>query len=270
MPTRALSRNSPSVSLIGLGLISISSIYGAPPSEEKYYALLNQAYKINTRFWDTANRARNPKKSENIFITTKFGIKFLKDSRQDLDSSPKYARAALERSLKQLRPSPLTRSREDKIRHIGLSKVSSDTVRRAHAVHPITTVQVEYSPYALDIKKPHIIILEIYRELGITIIAYSPVGRGLLARKHTAKLITKNPSLTYFRRFSKDDLAIIKRLYNTIHGVAVEKEVILTQVILAWLLARDPIVIPIPGTKIIKYLEENIESSRVKLTLEET
>ncbi|KAL2813829.1 NADP-dependent oxidoreductase domain-containing protein [Aspergillus granulosus] len=234
-PTRALGRNGPQISPIGLGLMSIGGVYGAAPSDEDRLALLDRAHTIDQWFWDTAD----------AYFDNEDVIGRWREGRQVVDTSPEYARSAHERGLKRLQTNtidlyyahqvdgktPIEKTiqamvqfkEEGKIRYLGLSEVSANTLRRAHAIHPIAAVQVEYSPFALDIEQLQIALLETCRELGIAVVAYSPVGR----------------------------------------------EIIPTQATLAWLTAREPSVIPIPGTRSIKYLEGNTAATTFKLIDEE-
>lgn len=304
IPTRALGRNGPEVSSVGLGLMSIGGIYGAAPSDEDRLALLDRAHAIGQWFWDTADvyfdsedivgtwRAKNPTKAKDIFLASKFGITMHKDGSQTVDTSPEYARVALEKSLKRLQTgtidlyyahrvdgkTPIEKTveamaqfkKEGKIRFLGLSEVSADTLRRAHAVHPITAVQVEYSPFTLDIEDLRVALLETCRELGVAVVAYSPVGRGLLTGRYaTRESITKDFFLSIMPRYSEENFPAIQKLYESIKDVAKKKGVTPTQASLAWLLAREPFVIPIPGTRSIKYLEENTASAQIQLTVEE-
>ncbi|KAL4939918.1 hypothetical protein BDV06DRAFT_224582 [Aspergillus oleicola] len=304
IPTRELGRNGPLVSSVGFGLMSIGGIYGTAPSDEERLALLDHAHAIGQWFWDTADiyldsediigkwRAKNPTKAKNIFLATKFAIQHKEDWSQTVDTSPEYARVALEKSLKRLQAdtidlyyahrvdgkTPIEKTveamvrfkKEGKIRHLGLSEVSAATLRRAHAVHPIAAVQVEYSPIALDIEESHFALLETCRELGVAVVAYSPVGRGLLTGRYpTHEAVSKDFFLNLLPRFSEENFPKIQKLYEVIHQVAAKKEVTTTQVTLSWLLAREPFVIPIPGTRSIKYLEENTASAQIQLTPEE-
>ncbi|KAE8343188.1 hypothetical protein BDV24DRAFT_172953 [Aspergillus arachidicola] len=304
-PTRTLGRHGPQVSSIGLGLMSIGGVYGAAPSDEDRIALLDHAHAIGQWFWDTADvyfdseeiigkwRAKNPEKAKDIFLASKFGIRVFPDGRQATDSSPEYAKSALEKSLKRLQTktidlyyahrvdnkTPIEKTiqamvqfkEEGKIRYLGLSEVSANTLRRAHAVHPITAVQVEYSPFALDIEQPQIALLDTCRELGIAVVAYSPVGRGLLTGRYTSReSLAKDTFLSLLPRYSEENFPAIRRLYDAINSVASEKGVTPAQASLAWLSARDQLVIPIPGTRSIKYLEENTAAANIRLTVEES
>ncbi|KAL4879184.1 NADP-dependent oxidoreductase domain-containing protein [Aspergillus karnatakaensis] len=304
IPTRTLGLNGPEVPAVGLGLMSIGGVYGAAPSDEDRLALLDHAHSIGQWFWDTADiysdseeivgkwRAKNPEKAKDIFLATKFAIQIHEGFRQTLDTSPEYARTALERSLERLQTdcidlyyahrvdgvTPIEKTveafiefkKEGKIRYIGLSEVSAATLRRAHAVHPITAVQLEYSPVALDIEDPKIGLLETCRELGVAVVAYSPTGRGVLTGRHlTRESISKDFFLNALPKYSEENFPKVQKLYEVIKGVAEKKGVTPSQTVIAWLLAREPFVFPIPGTRSIKYLEENTASVNVTLTEEE-
>ncbi|KAL4914784.1 NADP-dependent oxidoreductase domain-containing protein [Aspergillus aurantiobrunneus] len=284
--------------------MSIGGVYGAAPPDEERLALLDRAHAIGQWFWDTADvyfdsediigrwRSLNPEKAKDIFLATKFAIQLDEAGVQTLDTSPEYARIALDRSLRRLQATtidlyyahrvdgktPIEKTveamaqfkNEGKIRYLGLSEVSADTLRRAHAVHPISAVQVEYSPFALEIEDPRVALLETCRELGVAVVAYSPVGRGVLTGRYaTRESITKDAFLNLLPRFSEENFPVIQRLYESIKSVAARKGASPTQTTLAWLLAREPFVIPIPGTRSIKYLEENTASAQIQLTPEE-
>lgn len=159
---------------------------------------------------------------------------------------------------------------QGKIRHLGLSEVSASTIRRAHAVHPIAAVQVEYSLFYFDIESPQYDILKTCRELGISVVAYSPVGRGLLTGqiKSFDDLDEKD-----FRRltpkYSRENFPVILKLVAEVETLAKTHNCTPAQVCLAWLLAQGEEIIPIPGTRTIKYLEENTAAADLRLTPEE-
>ncbi|KAF9526674.1 NADP-dependent oxidoreductase domain-containing protein [Crepidotus variabilis] len=147
--------------------------------------------------------------------------------------------------------------KEGKVRYIGLSNVSARTLRRAHAVHPIAVVQVEFSPFALKIETNG--VLQAAQELGVAVVAYSPLGRGILTgdTKQNSDLL-ENDVRRHFPRFSQENFPKVLDVLGY-----------LTAVSLTWLLAQAPNIIPIPGTKKVKYLKENLGSARVKLSSEE-
>lgn len=160
--------------------------------------------------------------------------------------------------------------REGKVRYLGISEASAATLRRANAVHHIAALQVEYSPWTLDIESPATGILKTSRELGTTIIAYSPLGRGFLTGQYRSPddfeegdFRRNNP------RFSRENFPKNLELVEKIRGIADKKGCTLGQLTLAWLMAQGDDIIPIPGTKKIKYLEENMGSLDVKISKED-
>lgn len=209
-----------------------------------------------------------------------------------LDSSPGYARQAITRSLERLGltfvdlyyvhriddKTPIEHTmrelvklkNEGKLKHIGLSECSAATLRRAHAIHPVTAVQVEYSPFALDIETEQIDILRTARELGVGIVAYSPIGRGMLSGRYK--------SLDDFEegdwrktapRFSKENFGKNLELVHEVERIAEKKGCTPSQLTLAWLMAQGADVIPIPGTTSKERLKENLGALDIKLTQEE-
>lgn len=164
----------------------------------------------------------------------------------------------------------LTNCREGKIKYLGLSEVSSISLRRAHAVHPISAVQIEYSPFATDIEFPDIGLLKTCRELGVTIVAYSPLGRGMLTGAYKSPAdFEEGDFRTFAPRFSAENFPKNLQLVDHINEIAKKKGCTAGQLTLAWLLAQGPDIIPIPGTKKIKYLEENVAALNVKLASSE-
>jgi aryl-alcohol dehydrogenase-like predicted oxidoreductase len=158
-------------------------------------------------------------------------------------------------------------SREGKIKYLGLSEISSDTLRRACKVHHIDAVQIEYSPFAIDIETPQINLLKTCRELGVAIIAYSPLGRGMLTGAYTSPSdFEEGDFRRYAPRFSEENFPKNLVLVENLQKIAKKKGCTPGQLTLAWLLAQGDDVIPIPGTKKIKYLEENLGALNVKLT----
>ncbi|OKL59915.1 hypothetical protein UA08_04909 [Talaromyces atroroseus] len=303
---RTLGTNGPSVPTVGFGLMSIGGIYGAAPSDAERTALLDHAHAIGETFWDTADVyqdsedavglwiKQNPQKRKDIFLATKFGIRFdLATYSQTLHSDPEYVKVACDKSLKRLNTdwidlyychrvdgkTPIEKTVEamvelknqGKIRHIGLSEVTADTLRRAHAVHPITAVQLEYSPIAIEIEDPNIGLLETARELGVATVAYSPMGRGVLTGGYkTAEAVhAKDPFLAMLPRFSKENFPKILSMTATFEQIATRKGCTVGQLSVAWVLSRGDNVFAIPGTRSIKYLDENFASRQVTLTPEE-
>ena len=160
--------------------------------------------------------------------------------------------------------------REGKIRYLGLSEVAAADIRRAHAVHPISAVQVEYSLFCLDIESPQYDILRTCRELGISIVAYSPVGRGLLTGQvRSFDDLGEHDFRRLTPKYSRENFPAILKLVAEVEAIAKKHDCTAAQVCLAWLLAQGEDIIPIPGTRTIKYLEQNTAAADLKLTEEE-
>lgn len=160
--------------------------------------------------------------------------------------------------------------KDGKIKYLGLSEVSSDTLRRAHKVHPISAVQVEYSPFALDIESKQIDILKTCRELGVAVVAYSPLNRGMLAGALKSPDDFEESDFRRFApRFSAENFPKNLKLVDRIIEVAANKNVTPAQLTLAWLMAQGDDIFPIPGTTKIARLEENVGGLKVDLSKEE-
>ncbi|KAJ3993448.1 NADP-dependent oxidoreductase domain-containing protein [Lentinula boryana] len=160
--------------------------------------------------------------------------------------------------------------REGKVKYLGLSEVSVSTIRRAHAVHPISAVQVEYSPFNLEIEDEQIGVLKVCRELGITIVAYSPLGRGILTGQvKSAADFPEGDFRKIFPKYSQENFPNILKLADGLKEIGKKHNATAGQVALAWLLAQGDDIIPIPGTKKVKYLEENLGAVNVKLSDED-
>ncbi|KAG0708020.1 Aldo keto reductase [Suillus ampliporus] len=317
-PTRKIGTDD--VSAIGFGAMGISAYYGQTESDEERFKVLDKAYELGCTFWDTANVygdseeligkwfKLNPEKRSKIFLATKFGILTNGSTSRGVDGSPQYVHESFAKSQKLLgvdkvdlyylhRPDPQTPIEETvgamadlvkqgKVKYIGLSECTADTLRRAQKVHPISAVQVEYSPFTLDIEDSKLNILNTARELGIKIIAYSPLGRGLITGQYVSAADWQNSfghsphkkkspddfEPTDFRRmiprYSKENFPNILKLADNLKGVGEQYNATAGQVALAWLLAQGDDVIPIPGTKKIKYLEENVGAIKVSLSPE--
>lgn len=233
--------------------------------------------------------AANPEKRKDIFLATKFAVK---QEDHSIDSSPEYCKQAIERSLKRLgieqidlyychrvdRKTPIEKTVEamaglkkaGKIRYLGLSEVSSDTLRRAFKVHPIVAVQVEYSPFALDIESAPVDLLKTCRELGVAVVAYSPLSRGLLTGAiQSPDDLEQSDFRRTLPRFSAENFPKNRILVDSITSTAREKKITPGQLTLAWLLAQGNDIFPIPGTTNITKLDENIGSVSVQLSKEE-
>ncbi|KZO91926.1 Aldo keto reductase [Calocera viscosa TUFC12733] len=312
MPTRAL--GDAQVSAIGFGAMGIGGYcYGADAgSDEERFRVLDRAYELGCRFWDTANIygdseelighwfARNPEKRKDIFLATKFGFRFSTilqvemqdDGRPRFDAGPENVKESCTLALKKLQveqidlfyahrvdpkvPIEITVRamaelvKEGKVRNLGLSDPSASALRRAYAVHPIAAVQVEYAPITLDIEDPKIGLLDACRELGVKVIPWSPLGRGILTGQYRSP--DEFPADDYRRyvpRFSVENFPKVLLVADTLKDIADKHGATAGQVALAWILAQGEDFIPIPGTKNIKYLEQNIGAAYVKLTQEE-
>jgi aryl-alcohol dehydrogenase-like predicted oxidoreductase len=228
---------------------------------------------------------------DEVFLATKFGIKLEPEKDggppvRSIDGSPDYVRSACEASLGRLQvdhidlyyqhrvdpKTPVEETvgamaelvKEGKIRHIGLSEASAQTIRRAHAVHPITAVQTEHSLWTRDIESE---ILPTLNELGIGLVAYSPLGRGFLSGRFTSPdELDENDFRRYGPRFTGENLEHNLKLAERVKELAGEKGITAGQLALAWVLHRGEHIVPIPGTKRVSYLEENLAAADVQLS----
>ncbi|RPA86508.1 Aldo/keto reductase [Ascobolus immersus RN42] len=304
IPTRKLGRNGPEIPAIGFGTMGLSCFYGKVPEDDERLKLLDHAHEIGQRHWDTADGyvdsedllgkwfATRPGKRKDIFLATKFAYRADPTNPRGfrIDSSPEYAKEAWEKSSKRLgvdvidlfyvhrvTPNiPIEHTMkgmaelvaEGKIRYVGLSEVSASTLRRAHAVHPVAAVQVEYSPFSREIESNG--VLEVARELGIAIVAYSPLGRGFFAKQFVnPQELSEDDFRRSVPKFQGEALEKNLQLVKKFEAVAEKKNATPGQVTLAWLLAQGEEVIPIPGTRRVKYLEENLAAVNLVLTDEE-
>src|SRR5438105_9803779 len=301
MKTRSLGRSGLTVSALGLGCMSMSEFYG-PGDDAESIATIHRAIELGVTFFDTAD-VYGPFKNEELVgraikgkrdklvIATKFGI--VRDQAnpkaRGVNGTPDYIRKSCESSLRRLgtdyidlyyqhRVDPNTPIeetvgglaelvKEGKIRHIGLSEASVKTIRRAVKVHPITDLQTEYSLWTRD---PEDEILATCRELGIGFVAYSPLGRGFLTGQF--KRFEDLPEDDYRRqspRFQGENFQKNLDLVRRVGEIAKEKSIKPSQLALAWVLAQGEDIVPIPGTKHGRYLEENVCALDVKLTPED-
>ncbi|KAI8614764.1 aldo/keto reductase [Chytriomyces sp. MP71] len=290
-------------STIGFGAMGMSEFYGATEDSENLL-VLKHAIDTGCTFWDTADmygighneeligKALKAYGREKVFLCTKFGV--VRDAATKgfagVNGSPDYVRQACEASLKRLgvdsidlyyqhRVDPNTPiedtvramaelKKEGKIKHLGLSEASAATIRRAHAIHPISAYQVEYSPWTTDIETNG--IKDVCEELGIAIIAYSPLGRGFLTGRFKSPAdFEEGDYRKYNPRFQGEAFAKNLALVEALTKLAVKKGVSVTQLTLAWVMAQGPCVIPIPGTKKSERLDENFGALKVKITEED-
>ncbi|RAK77375.1 Aldo/keto reductase [Aspergillus fijiensis CBS 313.89] len=303
LETRPLGKNGPSVPRLGFGTMGLSAFYGPPKPDGERLALLDKAYELGETFWDSAAlygdsetllgtwlRA-NPSKRAHVFLATKFGAEFV-DGAMIIDSSRDRCLSSCERSLQRLgvatidllyahRLDPAVPVEETvramaelraagKIKHLGLSEVSAATLRRAHRVHPIAAVQVEYSPFALEIESPQTDLLRTARELGVAVVAYSPLSRGILTGRVRSRAdFPAGDIRLVMPRYSEENFGRNLALVERLKGFADEKGCTVGQLVLAWLLAQGEDVFPIPGTTRPEALVENVGALGVRLEGEE-
>jgi len=300
MTTRKLGKNGPTVSAVGLGCMGMSDFYG-PSDNRESEALILAAFDRGVTFYDTADmygvganeslvgRALRDVRNE-VVIATKFGnMRRLDGAHLGVNGRPEYVKAACDQSLKRLgvdaidlyyqhRVDPAVPIEETvgamaelvqagKVKYLGLSEAGASTIRRAHAVHPITALQTELSLWTRDALGD---IFDTIRELGVAFVAYSPLGRGFLTGS-----ITKPSDFSQgdFRsvnpRMSGENFDKNRRLVEAVEAMARQKHITPAQLTLAWVLAQGPDVVPIPGTRRLKYLEDNLGAVDVDLSSDE-
>lgn len=300
---RQLGKNGPEVNALGFGAMGLSPIYGAVDDAESV-KVLNKAVEDGVELIDTSNAYGNnghnekligsllkdPTFRSKVFICTKFGIVF-ENGVFETRGTPEYVRQCCEQSLKNLqvdqidlyyqhrvdRSIPIEETwkelkklqEEGKVKYLGISEATPDEIRRAHAVAPITALQIEFSLWAPDIKDNG--ILDACRELGIAVVAYSPLGRGALTGAYKSAADFEDGDFrkfvpTYQGEGFKENL----KLVDALKEVAEKKGITPAQLALAWVLAQGDNIFAIPGTKRIKYLEENLAARNVTFTEEET
>jgi aryl-alcohol dehydrogenase-like predicted oxidoreductase len=299
MKTRKLGPSGPEVSEIGLGCMGMSAFYGATDENEARATIL-RALDLGCDFLDTSDlygphtneeligSTIAPRRDE-VFLATKFGIRFVEEGNlidRTIDGSPDYVRRACDASLKRLgtdhidlyyqhRVDPKTPIEETvgamgelvqagKVRYIGLSEASAQTIRSAHAVHPLTALQTEYSLWTRDVEDE---ILPTLDELGIALVAYSPLGRGFLSGRFTSPdELDEGDYRRFGPRFTGENLERNRALAARVRELAAERGITPGQLALAWVLHRGEHIVPIPGTKRVAYLEENLAAADVQLS----
>jgi aryl-alcohol dehydrogenase-like predicted oxidoreductase len=298
-PNRRLGRQGLEVSALGLGCMGMSQSYGAADETESL-ATIHQALELGVTFFDTAE-VYGPFKNEellgralrarrrDVIVATKFGFHIVNGKSSGLNSRPEHVREAVEGSLRRLgtdyidllyqhRVDPEVPIedvvgamsklvREGKVRFLGLSEAGEKTIRRAHAVHPISALQSEYSLWERNLEPR---ILPLLRELGIGLVPFSPLGRGFLAGG--VKRAEEYPEADFRRgdpRFQGSNFDANVAAASVVRDVAARKGSTPSQVALAWLLHKGGDIVPIPGTKRRKYLEENVGAASLALDLPE-
>src|ERR1043165_4117640 len=301
MQKRELGKSGLEVSAIGLGCMGMSSGYGPPKDKDKMTSLLRAAVERGVTSFDTAEtygpcanedlvgEALAPMR-ERVVIATKFGFKIgPKGEQMGVDSRPEHIREVADASLKRLRTDVIDlfyQHRVDpevpieevagtvkeliqqgKVKHFGLSEPGVQTIRRAHAVQPVTAVQNEYS---LWWRKPEDEVLPALEELGIGFVPYSPLGRGFLTGKINENTTFESSDFrSKLPRFAPEARKANQPLVDLLAEIADAKKATPAQIALAWLLAKKPWIVPIPGTTKLKRLEENIAATEIELTSEE-
>ncbi|MBC3375885.1 aldo/keto reductase [Pseudomonas sp. SWRI92] len=302
MITRQLGQQGPHVSAIGLGCMGMSDFYTTGIDPREAIATLHRAVELGVTLFDTADmygpytnetllgQALRGKR-EGIYLASKFGLVRSEDPHaRGVNGHPDYVRQSVDGSLNRLdtdyldlyyqhRIDPQVPVEETvgamaelvkagKVRHIGLSEASAETIQRAHAVHPLAAVQSEYSLWSRE--PEHNGVLETCRRLGIAFVAYSPLGRGFLTGELKAPEDFAADDYRRFNpRFEADNFYRNLALVERVKALAAQKDISASQLALAWVLAQGSNVIPIPGTKQRKYLESNVAAIGVSLNTDE-
>ncbi|WP_372483178.1 aldo/keto reductase [Elizabethkingia anophelis] len=302
MNYKTLGKTGEKLSAIGLGCMGMSFAYGQADEQESIRTL-HKALDSGINFWDTADMYANGKNEEliskvlvpnrdKIFIATKFGFRFKNNeagpsnsANTYFDGSPEWIRQAVDNSLQRLRidtidlyyahridPNvPVEETvgamaelvKAGKVRYLGLSEASAESIRKANAIHPIAALQSEYSLLTRDVEES---ILPVVRELGISLVPYSPLARGLFNNINEVQQLEDSDFRKSLPRYQEAYLENNKSLAKELNELAASKGITGSQLALAWVLAQGDDIIPIPGTKRVKYLEQNIEAASVTFT----
>ncbi|KAI9152377.1 Aldo-keto reductase str7 [Paramyrothecium foliicola] len=303
--------NGPPIPAVGFGVMGLSHAYGSVGCDNDRLKVLDRAWEIGCVHWDTSISygdneiligkwfKLHPERRKDIFLATKFGIKGTDKGLEgiEVDASPENCKASLEISLERLGVEsvdlyylhradpaiPIEKTvqvmselqKAGKVKCLGLSEVSSSTLRRAHALHPIAAVQVEYNPWTLDIEGPSgTNLLDTCKELNVAVVAYSPLGRGILTGKYRSKNDFEHGDLRgdlrhILERYQDENFQKNLALVDKFEEIAKRKGCTVGQLTLAWLIAQWEKVLVIPGTKKIQYLEENFMAQEVEITADE-
>lgn len=302
MNYKTLGKTGEQLSAIGLGCMGMSFAYGQADEQESIRTL-HKALDSGINFWDTADMYANGKNEEliskvlvpnrdKIFIATKFGFRFKNNevgpsnsANTYFDGSPEWIKQAVDNSLQRLKidtidlyyahridPNiPVEETvgamaelvKAGKVRYLGLSEASAESIRKANEIHPIAALQSEYSLLTRDVEDA---ILPVVRELGISLVPYSPLARGLFNNINEVQQLEDSDFRKSLPRYQEAYLENNKNLAKELNELAGSKGITGSQLALAWVLAQGDDIIPIPGTKRVKYLEQNIEAAAVTFT----
>ncbi len=301
MQKRRLGKSNLEVSALGLGCMGMSFAYGPPPDKKEMIALIRKAVEGGLTFFDTAE-AYGPFRNEElvgealapfrgqVVIATKFGFKFGPGGQQTgQDSRPEHIRQVADASLKRLKIDSIDLFyqhrvdtnvpiedvagtvkdliREGKVKHFGLSEAGVNTIRRAHAVQPVTALQSEYS---LWWRRPEEEVIPTLEELGIGFVPFSPLGKGFLTGKIDEKTtFDKSDFRNIVPRFTAENRKVNQAIVDLLARIAARKKGTPAQIALAWLLAQKPWIVPIPGTTKLNRLRENTGAAELTLTSED-